>query len=146
MSISADAKVFYGIILCGPEEDLEADGWEWDPSEDWEDICVKRAGGPMERPEGEWSDLPVQEYYNARNAILDDFGCDIRYFGMGDYLGKYVFVKGLSSIGADAWTPQAIDSWPEINRKKADQKLKRFCDHMGLKYSDPKWWLTCIYW
>lgn len=153
MGVSTDGIIFFGFNSvtddeyaeeCHPvsEEVFESHGIE---GEDWEELLAVKSGakhpGPWiddEEPKG-WS-----EFRDKVSKIVKDMGCEIDYHCSGDYPLYYVAVTG---VGARAYRGETTVLKPEdfIAKQEWTEKLKKFCELLGIKYREPEWHL-CSCW
>lgn len=158
MGISTDAVLFWG--LCDSEENHWANlGRDWedpdnvedtDDLDDWEEVYAIRMGleAPPEPYEEHKDKYPP--FWDAKSKLVEDSGCAIDYHCCDESRMPYVSVSE-SLVMASRGFPVEVGNFHSGQRDGADllkvdlgwdAKLRRFCEVMGIKYSEPRWWLV----
>lgn len=135
MGVSTDAKLFYGIRL---PEDFEEP--EWMQSADQDDEYLKRtnAEGPERPPSENYRDAEWDAWRTVRNALIKTIPCEMDYEGSDGCLMHVVAMKGTLQTASRGYPIH-----PHMNLPAdADEKIKAYCEVMGLPYSKPQWWLA----
>lgn len=155
MGVSTDAILIWGLcdndenrwVNLGREYDdpdyVEAtdddDDEDTDDEEDWEEVYAVRMG--LERPPkpyGEHKDK-YPPFWDARNKLVKDSGCQIDNHCSDGCLMPFVAVSD-SVVSASRGYPVEVKSL-EV-KPEWEAKLRRFCEVMGIKWAEPKWWLV----
>ncbi len=147
MGHDVDGILFYGIFL---DED-PPHPWD-DEGIDWEEYYARQKGLAAPKFKGEYTDREAyraygqQEltpYLEKKRALLKEAGCIMGWHGETDNLGAYVAVTACHHEGGKPVKEIESLDVPQ----DADDKLKAFCEVMGLKrkFTWPKWWLTGSY-
>ena len=128
--------LFYGFF-CGPEI-------PWKPSEkDWEEIYRDKVGWPQ-KPNIMTIVSGEDRLESLNNWAAEDFRM---FYLMGiqiDYLepaGEWV-INSRAFLGPDL-LPHKLEQDVFILNDE-DEKIKKFCETMGLEYKTPSWHLTAI--
>ena len=151
MGQSTDGILFYGIAYG---EDLQMDelatfhGLGEDGFDgDFDLLYANKMGvtGPTE--EYTRNDKAIQDkysaYWDAKREICKQGGCEVGTYCSSDYPMYYVCVKAgqyAVSRGSETEVPNGLHFEPHWN-----EMLQKYCELMGLPYSEPKW-LLVSYW
>ncbi len=138
MGRSATAYIFYGIDFDESSDDHITLSSE--PEEQYAVNC----GFP--KPSVPYDSFANQEIHRAfwtkKQELMEASDCTIETYGYGDE--PYYFIAIKSSV-ITAWQGDSIPvNLPEIP-SDWNQKLKDFCDKLGVQYSPPSWKLVSYY-
>ena len=128
MGYSLTSYVFYGIPLA--ETDEESDVFD-------EDILDTVGEWPYDS-----SDINSGNYIENANERKKEYGIDTLVIGVMDWTYYAVAVKESitrSDYSEAEFTPQ--EAKPEWN-----EKLKAWCEELGVEYRQPKWYVAAAYW
>jgi len=152
MGVSTNAYLFWG--LCGGDEGHWVNlGREYgdggyvedteglDEQGDWEDIYAARMGLESPGPYDEHKD-EYPAYWDAKRKLVEESGCEINWHCSGEYAMPFVAVSE-SLTRAARGDPAKVE--PREAKPEWEAKLRRFCEVMGVKWSEPGWWLAS-YW
>jgi hypothetical protein len=147
MGNTAYGKFFYGIIYGTDALWNIAEKWEvevdmevkkvddevidWDDPADWIPACLCFLEG-------------VGNTWENREKMIEKWGVEIDYFGDYDEKGYYITLKD-KNFEAD-W--EGLEEITQENLQLpdgVDEKIKKFCDLLGLSYRRPKWCLTSFW-
>ena len=148
MGVSTDAILFWG--LCDNDENhwvnlgREYDDPDYveatdDSEEDWEEVYAARMG--LEAPPGPYGEHKDKypPFWTARDKLVEDSGCRIDYHCSDRCPMPFVAVSE-SVVIASRGYPVEMKSLKV--KPEWEAKLRRFCEVMGIKWSEPKWWLV----
>lgn len=138
MGNSAVANLFWGFP-AGHEDE----GGDDSLSNTWEDKVAEAAGHP--RPTAEYSDAAKPEYlayWELKRADVKTCGCEVGYFGSDDCQTLF-FCVSESALTAD-WGETSEIPTLTVN-PEWEAKLRAFCATLGIKWQEPKWYLTAYY-
>lgn len=154
MGQSTDALLFWG--LCSDEEECHWRNIGRDPDEagyyrpdeededyfDWEPIYASKMG--LDEPPDSYEDHKdeYRTYREKRESLIEEAGCSIRMHCHDEFSMPLVAVSD-SLTCANRGYPKEIKSM-EVG-EDWEAKLKKFCEIMGIKWAEPKWWLAS-YW
>jgi hypothetical protein len=152
MGVSTDAVFFYGYCWSEEEELIEED--------EWPEVVAKNRG--LRDP---WLDCPqvasreevdqwvkqhraeIDAWNDAKNAIGEEFGCDIGGHCSEQTTMPYVFIQGSEKLASRGY-PERFDP-DEMHADDAwNDRLNRFLKELGIrppKKQKPGWWLVS-YW
>jgi hypothetical protein len=146
MGVSTNAILFWGIEL-GEENPLEEDP---DAGADDTDAAamyaLKKEG--LKEPEEEFSheDEKIlnlyKDYWDKRNKIHDAAGCEHDIHCSCDYPMHYAAVTE-SVTTARRGSPEEITSLVEGHDWR--EKLRDYCETLGIPWQEPKWWLVSLW-
>lgn len=141
MGMSSTAILFWG--LCGDEEEghwsnigLNYEDTDYiklpedeDGDEEWENVYVSRKG----HPNAEW---------DTKKELIEKSGCTICTHCSFDYGMPYVAIEKseVRNYQGNLTEIKTLEVQPDW-----EQKLRKFCEVMGIKWSEPKWWLVSLY-
>lgn len=140
MRSSASAYLVFGIRL-EPEEYKDVLN-----NKDWDRVYAEKKGLPYPTDKYDGNEKLYSEYWKNKKKIIDETPCKINTFGYidNDIEGKTLvaYVKEFKAFdfGNEEIAPVAL--------KVQDTDflaLKDFCDTMGIKYREPKWYLCADY-
>ncbi|KKN98816.1 hypothetical protein LCGC14_0140570 [marine sediment metagenome] len=151
MGMSSTAILFWGLCsdeeeehwknIGRDEEDLDYynpfdDNDDDEPDdEDWEEIYATKKG--LHYPSE-----PRNEYWDAKRKLVKESGCEIGTHCSFDYGMPYIAITE-SEIRAYQGCPEKIETL-EV-KSDWEQKLREFCGVMGIKWSEPRWWIVSLY-
>ena len=138
------ADIIYGFS-CGGSQDLIPRNEETYETEysifEWEKEYYKRIGK-------EYPGWRSPSHYTEAHPELLEAGCLMDSHGYSEDAGEFVAIAA-SHLHGDwdsetiidpahfAKTSETISAWNE--------KLKKFCGIMGIKFQEPKWLMLCSY-
>lgn len=141
MGVSTNGILFYGI--CVDPEDVEIPWHEGDM--DIEEYYAKQMG--LDAPDEEYSDEVIiqdkyHKFWKERNKIHAASKCEVVYHCSYDY-PMYGMAISDSVITARRGYPEEIKN---INKDAQwEALLKNYCEKMGVKFEQPRWWLVSLW-
>jgi hypothetical protein len=144
MGVNTDAILFFGIDLG--EDEMQ--DWPWNNTgrEDyeWWDYVAEKLGivGPDVSYDGH--EKAYREYWDRRHAAVEQLGCEIGIHCSESYPCTYVALTGKKKK-ANRGYPNTVDkSFLDVTEDDVD-KLKKFCELVGIPWQEPSW-LLASYW
>jgi len=134
MGYDIEGILFYGVMVDDEPNIMHA----WDIGAggmDWEEYYANKKGLPY--PE-DLSRNSMREYLDKRRQLLIKAGCTIDWHGDND---SYMVYVALTDHNHKGGKPSKVIGSLDVPQD-ADEKIKAFCEVMGLKYEYPQWWLT----
>ena len=125
MGVSTDAYLIYGVLIP-----------EWD-----EQGCIEQKDLPKELRD--LNEDPDGEVYIGE---ISDDNCDMFVHCMSECPMWIATPKTVKSYRA--WRGDPVEmNFADLITVDGENKahLKAFCEKLGVKYTEPKWWL-CSYW
>lgn len=147
MGVSTDAYLFWG--LCADDEVHWANiGREHDDPDyvededgDWEEAYAKRMGlNPPLEPYEEYKDK-YPPFWEAVRKLVKKSGCRIDWHCADEFAMPLVAVDE-SFVRVSRGCPAEIKEGALGVKPEWEPRLRRFCGTMGIKWSEPKWWLV----
>lgn len=133
MGVSTNAILFYGLLLPGGDDD-EGDIDSAVAIEDWIDEWQEEY---LKRKNLDW-----KNDYSIQSTMMEDCPVEIGWHCSGDYPMHYLSPKDAGKSASRGY-PEVVDSL-EV-KPEWDGQIKEFCEVMGIRYSQPKWYLVS-YW
>lgn len=142
--------LFYGFPLADTEDESPLFPWgldeyEEDDSGGWEKAYFSSVGlenlsvdHTRFRNDTEYN-AEVRTYWYKRNEAKARLGVDIGFAGYDGYTSYYLSAYSCSSEWG-AMTIASMEIKPEWN-----EKIKHFCEMVGIEYQQPAWYLTSLY-
>jgi hypothetical protein len=138
MGISSDGILFFGLDL-GTEPP-----WGSENISDINDYVASKLGlDPPDVPFDENRKI-YSEYWDKKKKILDRSCCELDMHCSYDY-EMYLVCLSKKKFSASRGYPLDL---PDDFHRVTDsdiEKLKKFCDALGIKWSKPRWILTSFY-
>lgn len=144
MGTTTDAYLYFGFTFHDEETHDSGPDWINEEDTDWGSVYVARAAGIL-APDEEYNDRNKKvfhEYWEKRNARVDDCPCEINTHCSGDYPAYFVTLKS-KRFTAHRGYPVEVNLIEPT--KKEIKQLKDFCDLMKIKWQTPRWELAS-YW
>jgi hypothetical protein len=144
MGTSTDGILFFGIDLgeCGF---LWEEWLEENETDDIDMYVAFRLG--VKEPQCEYSEATKSEYnkyFGAKRAVLKESGCSIEYHCSYDYPMFYVCLSDKRKRASRGY-PEAIDKEFLRVTNEDVEKLKTFCEKVGIEWQEPSWMLTSLW-
>lgn len=154
MGVCTDGIIFYGIEYG---EDLPERAGVVVDSVDWwygaDDIYDKKMGvkapiyperSDFEGPK-EWEEA-LDEYGAAAKRIEDARGCELSTHCSGEYPIYYLALNYKHRVSPRGYSIcfNVVDNFFKVGPED-DKIIENYCEIMGLKYSQPKWYLASYY-
>lgn len=137
MGVSTDGILFYGFDLGEPGQSMADPDAEWE-SYDWEDYYLEKKG--VVREENEDSD----SWFARKDLVLETCGCSLGHHCCDEYIMLFVAARDFS---ASRGYPAPIAKSDLILPSDVDEKLKDFCEVMGIEFKqDQVGWYLASYW
>jgi hypothetical protein len=130
MGVSTDGILFYGIAY--DEDGLWEESKEWDYENDWEETFYIRTGTPC---------YPKDGWFEAQKATKAKWGVEIGRHCSDECTMYYVALVS-HNFSACRGYPEEITAEKMALPADADEKIKAFCELMGIPYEKPKWMLA----
>jgi len=139
MGISSDGILFYGIMF----------DWE-DGNEPWADdeggdeawVCDKLGISDKEPKHDDYKSQDWKDYWEYKRERLADIGIEFVLHCAYDY-AMWGLAISPTILRAYRGYPKEIDSIDIA--EEWNEKLRAFCELVGVPYSEPKWWLCSVY-
>ena len=139
MSISSDGILFYGIMLNW--EDGE-EPWADDEDGDHEEWLANKLGISDREPKHEvYTSDDWKSYWKYKREQFALLGVEFVLHCSYDY-SMWGIAVSESLSNASRGEPKEIKS-TDIKPEWAN-RLKSFCESVGIGYEEPKWWLTSL--
>jgi len=151
MGTSTNAYLFFGILIDEYDESFE------ELKNDWEEKYAAKVG--LVDDSGLWNDdgeYAIPEGIERKNAeenwkvflkrkqdLIEELGITIDSHCHREYPEYFVCISD-SFISATRGNPEVI-KFDELKKTEDINKLKDFCELMGLKYKEPKWYLASFW-
>jgi hypothetical protein len=133
--MSADSFIFFGMISQGYDDDEsclipEAAQEELDEAMTWGEVYCKKVG------------IEASGIIEADEKAEEHSGCTIGDWGWTEEPQHFIAID--KSLLKNDWE-QAQEIKPEHFKTGKDwaDKLKKFCEVMGFRYVQPKWYTVC---
>lgn len=140
MGISSDAMLCYGVQI--PEGE---DPWGENSDGDWDEWLRDQCGAPPSLPWAKEEDDPETHRkwvgrLNERRAFDDSILVDISSHCSDGY-GMYTLIVRGTERRASRGYPERIDAASLAIKEDWDSILRSACKQLGIKWSEPAWWL-----
>jgi len=132
MGTSTDGILFYGIDLG--EDGLYETRENWE-HEDWDDEFRKRTGTPL---------YPDETWIEAGKETSAKWGVTLGIHCSYDYSCDYVALIDRNYSAARGY-PEILTPEMLTVPDDADEKIKAFCELMGIPYEQPRWHLASLW-
>lgn len=141
MGTSTDGILFFGFTFACPEEGTYPP-WENEEGEEEQDSEVFIAsklglGEPTE--ETYW-----EAYWEKRRELFKFVGCEVSIHCSYDYPMWYVTLSNKHYCAHRGYPIEFEKGLPEIVGEEV-QKLRVFCEKVGIEWQEPKWTLASVW-
>lgn len=132
MGVSTDGILFYGIGLGEDSLDEYRENWT---HEEWDEEFYKRAGSLL---------YPAEGYYEAQQEARKKWGVEIGIHCSYDYSMYYIALISHNHSASRGY-PEEITPEMIAVPADADEKIRAFCELMGIPFEQPKWYLASLW-
>jgi hypothetical protein len=146
MGQSTDAYLFFGFDFHDGESS-DDDLW-YDAADillnDWDEEYAVRRGTPRPTMAYEENKDAHRAFWDAKNKLVEESGCTINTHCSGEYPVFFVCITE-SYLRASRGYPTEVPEGHTVPAEGWVDKLKAFCEVMGITWREPKWYLAS-YW
>ena len=143
------SHLYFGFPVTGPSRFL-LKGKQREASVCWSNYLVDKAGVlPSEPVEGQTEDedrKSHRDYLDRRQRVLEEWGCQLVKGGLEDRPGDDFVALAFPYRESAIIEPIDLAEMQRVSEDpKYREKLRLFCQELGLKYQEPRWYTVTWY-